>query len=425
MNHAETALLADRLRADGYHLVEPGEPTDLFVLNTCSVTEEAERTCRYLIRKTLRASPEAFVAVTGCYAQTGPDAVRRLDGVDLILGAEFKMRLPDLLPPPTDLRKRPAPEVLHSKRIGRDDFTIDGVGDYDSTRANLKIQDGCDFMCAFCLIPFARGRERSRDFDDILREAEALAALGHRELVLTGVNIGRYRHQDRGLLQLIVALEAIGGLDRIRISSIEPTTVSPELLDHMAGSNKLCRSLHIPLQSGDDEVLRAMNRQYQIRDYVALVDRALRLMPDLGLGTDLMVGFPTEGDREFANTRAVAAELPFAYFHVFPYSERPGTAAARLPHTASERVVAQRNQELAALSRHKRLAFAQRHVGQVVDVLFEGRQESGYWTGLTGNYLRVGVAGTPSLKNQRLPVTVSGAMDGLALGTVSTPLPRE
>lgn len=418
LNHAESAILADRLKAEGYRLVEVGQPTDLFVLNTCSVTDDAERTCRYLIRKTLRASPDAYIAITGCYAQTGPESLKRLEGVDLILGTEFKMRLPEFLPPPDQLRKRPAPELLHTKRIERDDFVIAGVGDYDSTRANLKIQDGCDVMCAFCIIPFARGRERSREFDDALREARALARLGHREVVLTGVNIGQYRHQGRTLVDLIRELEAIEGLDRIRISSIEPTTVDPELLDHMAASSKLCRHLHIPLQSGDDEILCAMNRPYLLRDYMALLDRATRLIPDLGLGTDLMVGFPGETDRHYANTLAAAADLPFSYFHVFPYSERPGTAAARLDGPADDRTVARRTKELAELSRLKRLEFARRHVGRRVTVLFEEKQEQGYWTGLTGNYLRVGVTAGQSLKNQLQTVTVSGAMDGLAVGTV-------
>ena len=419
LNHAESALLADRLKADGYQLVEFGQPTDLFVLNTCSITDEAERTCRYLIRKTLRASPDAFVAVTGCYAQTGPDALMRLEGVDLILGTAFKMRLPQLLPPPNQLRKRPAPELLHTKRIGREDFVIDGNGDYASTRANLKIQDGCDVMCAFCIIPFARGRERSREFDDVLREARALARLGHRELVLTGVNIGQYRHRSRALVDLIRTLESIEELDRIRISSIEPTTVSQDLLDHMAASSKLCRYLHIPLQSGDDEILHKMNRPYRVRDYAALIERARRLMPDLGLGTDLMVGFPGETDRHYANTVAVAADLPFAYFHVFPYSERPGTAAAHLDGLVDERTTGRRARELAELSRARRLEFARRHVGQSVSVLFEDKQEQSYWTGLTKNYLRVGVTAAQSLRNQLCAVTVSGAMDGLAVGTLN------
>lgn len=415
LSQAETALLADRLRTDGYQLVEFGQPTDLFVLNTCSVTDDAEGTCRYVIRKILRQSPDAYVAVTGCYAQTGSDALRRIEGIDLIVGTQFKMQLPDFLPSPALLQKRPAPDLLHTKRVERDDFVIAGVGGYDSTRANLKVQDGCNFMCSFCLIPFARGHERSREFDDVLREARDLTARGHRELVLTGVNIGQYQHRGRSLVDLIRALEALEGVDRIRISSIEPTTITASLLEHMAGSAKLCHYLHIPLQSGDDGILRAMNRQYQVRGYVALVERAFQLMPDLGLGTDLLVGFPGEDDCHYANTRSLAADLPFAYFHVFRYSERPGTAAARLHDTVRTEAVQARSKELADLSRMKRMALAQTYVGRRVEVLFENREEQGYWTGLTKNYLRVGVPAAQSLKNRLLDVTITGAMDGLAV----------
>src|SRR5215467_6245755 len=199
LNQAETTVLAACLRRNGYRLVEFGEPTDLLVVNTCAVTEEAERTCRYVIRKTLRHSPEAFVAVTGCYAQTGVQTLRAIPGIDLIVGNQFKWDLPSILPPPQVLRKQPDPEVLHTRTIGREDFTLPEYGEPDSTRALLKIQDGCNVMCSFCLIPFARGHERSRFQDDVVQEAEMLAAGGHKEIVLTGVNIGRYRQVDLDL----------------------------------------------------------------------------------------------------------------------------------------------------------------------------------------------------------------------------------
>jgi threonylcarbamoyladenosine tRNA methylthiotransferase MtaB len=420
LNQAETALLADRLRRDGYEIVAYGRPTDLLVLNTCAVTAEAERACRYAIRHTLRHSPQAFVAVTGCYAQTGVEALRRMPGIDLIIGNQHKLSLPDHLPPPWALKKRPAPALLHTRTLGRDDFTVVGTGDYEARRAHLKIQDGCDFMCTFCLIPFARGRERSRQMDDAIREAEALVARGHREVVLTGVNIGRYAQGGRSLLDLIRRLERIEGLARIRISSIEPTTVPDELLEHMATSSKLCQHLHLPLQSGDDEILRAMNRRYTVRQYVAFVERAVRLMPDLGLGTDIMVGFPGEGESQFANTLAVVTDLPFAYLHIFPYSKRPGTAAARLPGTVPPTTVRSRSAALAAVSRAKRLAFYERHIGRTVEVLFESQDESGRWTGLTSNYVRVGVTSKRDLARHLEPVLIHGAMDGLAVGRLAS-----
>lgn len=416
LNQAETALLADRLKKDGYDLVDFGRPIDLLVLNTCSVTENAEKDCRHLVRQTLRHSPSAFVAVTGCYAQTGAGVLRQVPGIDLIVGSQHKMRLPDYLPAPQALHKQPAPHLLHTRKIDRDDFVISGVGHYESTRANLKIQDGCSFMCSFCIIPFARGHERSRRLDDVLREAEGLAERGHQELVLTGVNIGQYLEGGRSLLDLIQCLEQIDGVERIRISSIEPTTIPDELLDYMAISPKLCRYLHIPLQSGDDGILQAMHRRYTVKEYAALIEKAVRLIPDLGLGTDIMVGFPGEGEREYANTFALAKESPFAYFHVFNFSKRPGTAAARMTNTVRLATAKTRSRTLAELSRAKRVAFYQRYLDQTLPVLFETKDTNGFWIGLTGNYVRVGVAARSDLSNTIRDVVVTGVMDGLAVG---------
>jgi len=416
LNQAETALLADRLRQEGYALVEFGEPTDLLVLNTCSVTERAEADCRNLVRRTLHRSPHAFVAVTGCYAQTGADALRRIGGIDLIVGTQYKMQLPDYLPAPTALRKPPAPQILHTRRIEREEFTLPGTGEYSSARACLKIQDGCDFMCSFCIIPFARGHERSRRLADAVREAEGLAARGHRELVLTGVNIGQYNSDGCSLLDLIQRLEKVAGLDRIRISSIEPTTIPDELLDYMATSPKLCRYLHVPIQSGDEGILKAMNRRYTAREYRVFVEKAARRIPELGLGTDLMVGFPGESEAQFANTLALANDLPFDYFHVFTFSRRPGTAAARMRQPAHSRTIKARRDRLAELSRAKRLTSYQRHIGRTLRVLFESQEPRGRWTGLTGNFIRVVTESPEDLADRIRDVVITGVMDGLAIG---------
>ena len=416
LSQSETSMLADTLSRQGYRLVEFGQETDLLVLNTCSVTENAEKDCRYAVRKTLRHSPHAFVAVTGCYAQTGSAQLQTVPGIDLIVGTQFKMQLPEYLPAPTTLRKQPEPEIHHSRTIDREDFVLPGTAYSDSTRALLKIQDGCDFMCSFCLIPFARGRERSRTLDDVLREARDLARHGYRELVLTGVNIGQYSYHGAGLLELIRELEAIPEVTRIRISSIEPTTVPPALLEHMAGSAKLCHYLHLPLQSGDDEILRAMNRRYDVREYEQLVAQALALMPDLGLGTDLMVGFPGEDEQAFANTAQTAERLPFSYFHVFSYSSRPGTAAVRLDQSVPPPVIRQRSKALAKLSRTKALAFYQQHIGRTVSVLFEQGERNGFRTGTTANFTRVAVAANAVVAGSIHNVTVTGIMDGLAYG---------
>jgi threonylcarbamoyladenosine tRNA methylthiotransferase MtaB len=421
LNQSETALLASALEREGYRLVSFGEPTELLILNTCSVTESAEADCRYAIRRTLRHSPHAFIAATGCYAQTGAHSLRRIAGVDLVVGMQYKMRLPAYLPPAAELRKEPDAVLVHTRTIDREEFVLPGVGAYSSKRANLKIQDGCDFMCSFCIIPFARGHERTREPADVLREARELVIRGHRELVLTGVNIGRYHAGQVNLLGLIRRLEDISGLERIRISSIEPTTISDDLLEHMARSPKLCRHLHVPLQSGDDGILEAMHRRYRVQDYRAFIEKVLALIPDIGIGSDVMVGFPGEGTAQFENTARLLSELPFAYFHVFSFSKRPGTAAVRMPNGVGASTVKKRSRLLAQLSRTKRSAFYQRHIGQTVRVLFETQDEHGFWTGLTSQFMRVGVKSGARLTNEFHDVLITGNMDGLAFGEMVVP----
>ncbi|HSC56875.1 MAG TPA: tRNA (N(6)-L-threonylcarbamoyladenosine(37)-C(2))-methylthiotransferase MtaB [Nitrospira sp.] len=418
LNQAETTILESRLRREGYEVVEFGQPTDLLVVNTCSVTDEAERTCRYVIRKTLKHSPDAFVAVTGCYAQTGAQELRTIPGIDLIVGNQFKWDLPTFLPPPQFLQKHPVPEVFHSKTIDRENFMLPDIGESDSTRALLKIQDGCNVMCSFCLIPFARGHERSRVLGDILHEADVLAAGGYQELVLTGVNIGQFNHNGVDLVGLIDRLEAIDGIRRIRISSIEPTTVTDALLERMASSTKFCPYLHIPLQSGDDAILSAMNRPYDVKAFVTLIERAASMVPCLGLGTDLMVGFPGESETDFLHTVELAQRLPFSYFHVFTYSKRPGTASAKLPGGVPVEIARQRAKTLADLSRQKRLAFAERWIGATMPVLFESGETQNLRVGTTGNFLKVGVPSPVDLTNQIRQVRITGASDRWAVGYV-------
>lgn len=416
LNQAETAVLADQFRTQGYELVEFGQPTDLFVLNTCTVTESAEADCRNLVRRIRHLSPDAFIAVTGCYAQTGIHVLRRMHEIDLVVGTQHKMELPRYI---TSLARRPSPEVLHTRVLTRDEFTMPGVGDYEHTRAHLKVQDGCNFMCSFCLIPFARGHERSRQLDDIVREAEGLVARGHRELVITGVNVGRYHFEGAFLLQMIELLEGIPGVERIRISSIEPTTISEAVLERMAGPSKLCPHLHVPVQSGDDGILQAMHRRYTANEYTKFIETAVRMVPDLAIGTDVMVGFPGESEEAFANTRALLEYLPFAYFHVFSYSPRPGTPASKRHITVPGREIKGRSSALCALSRAKRIEYYQRYVGRSVPVLFEARNKHGLFTGLTPNYIRVGVQTMDDLANQVRPVNVQGVMDGLAVGCIA------
>ena len=282
-------------------------------------------------------------------------------------------------------------------------------------------------MCSFCLIPFARGRERSRLPDDAVREAEQLVERGHRELVLTGVNIGRFANGSGGLLDLIQRLERIPGLARIRISSIEPTTIPPALIEYMSTSRKLCRFLHVPLQSGHDEILSAMNRRYSVKEYRAWVEHVVQKIPDVCVGTDVLVGFPGETDRQFSATCELVRDLPLAYAHVFSYSARPGTPAARLGNPVPPAVIKARNRLLSRLSSIKRARFYQRFLDRDGLALFESIGKDGLWTGLTDNFIRVGVACSGSLANQLRRVRLTGVMEHSALGKLvdeDPPRPR-
>jgi len=420
LNHAEAASLEGGFAAAGFEVFGDDRPADICVINTCSVTNQAEAKCRSLIRGVLRRGPGTFIVVTGCYAQIGLEALKGMGGIDLIAGADQKMSLPDLLRKVAQggLQKRVIPLVFHSGRISRAEFRIPSMGVFDhTTRPNIKIQDGCDFFCSFCIIPSTRGRSRSRVFEDVLLEAGIWAGRGHREIVLTGVNLGEYQSERKDLLSLIQALEEIEQLDRIRVSSIEPTTIPSRLIAHMAQSEKLCAYLHLPLQSGSDRVLSEMGRRYTRQDYVDFVQEALSSIPHLGLGTDVMVGFPGEDESAFEETLSLLESLPFSYLHVFPYSQRKGTRVTRKPlppvHPA---VIKARSKRLCDLSRNMRADFYQKAVGQRAQVLFETRNKAGLFCGLTENYIRVGVETDRNLSGTLLPVEIESAEEGLAKG---------
>jgi len=392
LNHAESGSLAGSLATLGFHVVGEDPTADLCIINTCAVTHEAEVQFHALLRRVLRANPNAFIVVTGCLAQIDVERLRTVPGIDLIAGADHKMVLPALIQK-TPMIKRDAPLIFHTRRIRQDDFTIPVPATYDSlTRPNIKIQDGCNFFCSFCIIPYTRGRERSRPLSDVMMEAEIWAKQGHREIVLTGVNLGQYRAEGNDLADLIDALSTINGLDRIRISSIEPTTVSDRILDQMAASRKLCPHLHLPLQSGSNAVLSNMGRHYTREAYIDFVKRAYESIPDLGLGTDVMVGFPGETENDFEQTVQLIEALPFSYLHIFPFSERKGTRLHRMSLAPVDpRIIKARVKRLHDLSREKKTAFYRQYLGKSVEVLFEQADENGLFSGFTGNYMRVAV----------------------------------
>ncbi|MGN0835503.1 MAG: tRNA (N(6)-L-threonylcarbamoyladenosine(37)-C(2))-methylthiotransferase MtaB [Candidatus Spyradosoma sp.] len=385
LNQYETEVLRDRLAAAGWRVVEWGEPADLAIINTCTVTGLAEAKCRQIIRGFVKANPRAFCAVVGCYSQTGAEALAAIPGVDLVVGNRAKLDVLDYV----GAGAKNAVPVVVRDRAARGDFTVPFVGDAPfNRRANLKIQDGCDFMCSYCVIPFARGRARSRDFADLLAEARALAARGVRELVITGVNVGTYANSGYDVLGVIDALAEIPGVDRVRIGSIEPKTIPDGVFDRMADpAHPLTPFLHMPIQSGCERILRDMRRRYTLREYLDFVGAIAARVPEICIGTDVMIGFPGETDAEFDETCATFMNGPFAYCHVFTYSERAGTPAARRTDRVPVPVRQRRSAALRALSAKKRRAFMERFLGREVEVLCEN-PAGGFFPAYTRNYLR-------------------------------------
>lgn len=385
LNQSETQLLAGQLQESGYSLVPFGEPADLAIINTCTVTGLAESKCRQAIRFFIRSNPDAFVAVIGCYSQTGSAAIAEIPGVDLIVGNQEKMAVLDFVRE----GKNPHPVILR-ERISREDFSIRIAGEAPyRQRANLKVQDGCDFACSFCVIPRARGTSRSRDFGDLLQEARLMAARGVREIILTGVNIGTYRSGGRTLLEVVDSLDGIAGIERVRISSIEPTTVPPGLYTRMADPlHALVPYLHLPLQAGCSRTLRRMRRRYSLEEYTGYLEEAIAAVPGLCLGTDILVGMPGESVEDFETTCRYFQEQPFTYAHVFTYSERPGTSAARDSEVVPVKERQRRSSRLRRLSAFKHRFWQEGHLGQEATVLFENPRED-LWSGFTEDYLRV------------------------------------
>lgn len=418
LNQAETALIAERFRVQGYEIIEHGNPVDVAVIHTCSVTEHADARCRQEIRKVRRKNPAAVVCAVGCYVQAEPDAVAAIESVDLIVGNERKYELASIL---DDWTRGGADRVTVSRRFEEDSLDFPMVGYYPhQTRANIKIQDGCDFCCAFCILPRIRGEARSRRLGDIIAEGHELARRGHKELVITGVNVGTYRFEQYSIADVAWQLSEIPGVERIRISSIEPSTVSDELLEWMATSPKACRHLHLPLQSGDDAILAQMKRVYTTAEYACFVEKVKSMMPDLGLGTDIMVGFPGETGRHFENSRRFVEQMPFSYLHVFSYSDRPKTTANYLDAKCHPSVVRERSAILHELAGEKKHKFFRQHVGQTVDVLFEDVDSDGLRKGFTGNYVRVGTPRECAGENQMSVVRIDKVLEDFCCASPCT-----
>lgn len=414
LNQSETAVVQRTFESDGYKVVAFGEPADVVVVNTCTVTENGDADTRRLVNKINRINPSARIALIGCQAQIQKEKLAALPNVRWVVGNARKM---DFL---SILKEEGAPSTprIITPTIPRDSFTVPIAGiDSQHTRANIKIQDGCDFFCSFCEIPYARGRARSRCFDDIQKEAKALAAAGHQELIITGINVGTYADGGKTLLDVVDALEQIDGLSRIRISSIEPTTIPMALIQKMAGSSKLCRHLHIPLQSGSDHVLQAMKRKYSVEQFGAFIQYVYDTVPQVCIGTDVIVGFPGETDARFQETEERLREWPIHYLHVFSYSRRNLAKSRHLDQVTASDIIAQRSKTLRELSARKRRMFYESFLGTRQDVLME-QPKNGYWTGLTDNYVRVTTKSGHDLANQFLAVQMDHWKNEMITGTV-------
>lgn len=378
---------------------------DLVVVNTCALTSPASSKCRRRIRSVIRRNPDACVAAIGCYAQTDAETLKDLKGLDYIVGTADKLRLAEIITTPVKL---PDPVIVQGPVVN-DTFTIKGAGHYPwNTRANIKIQEGCDFVCSFCVVPRGRGRARSRVFVDILEEARTLAGSGHRELIVTGVNIGTYRDGGYTLADVTKALCDVEGLDRIRLSSIEPTTVEEAIVDQMAAGGKLCPYLHLPLQSGDDGVLAGMKRKYDSAQFEDFARSVIDRVPNAGLGTDVMVGFPGEDEAAFKNSVEVISRLTFANVHVFSFSARPRTAACYKKNKVPAAVITERSAIMHQVANGKKAEFYAAHKGRTLRVLFEERDSLGRFTGFSDNYVKVAVESGRDLSNNLLDVMVTG-----------------
>jgi threonylcarbamoyladenosine tRNA methylthiotransferase MtaB len=386
LNFAETSTIARSLSKEYYERVSADEKADIYIINTCSVTDAADRKCRQAIKKFIHRSPDAFIAVVGCYAQLKPQDISSIPGVDLVLGSGEKFDLEGYL---KNSEKRKAPEI-HSDDLTTNDSFSPSWSMGDRTRSFLKVQDGCDYGCAYCTIPLARGKSRNPDIDLLADEANKIAEKGIKEIVLTGVNIGDFgKSTGDSFYDLLVELIKTEGIERIRLSSIEPDLLDDELIEFVAESKKILPHFHIPLQSGNNKILGLMRRRYRRELFAKRVEKIKNLMPFAGLGADVIAGFPGETESDFEDTCSFLDGIPFSYLHVFSYSERPGTIAQSLPLKVSPEEKEIRSKRLIQLSEDKNLKFNILNINHITNVLFERSKSQGMITGLTENYIRV------------------------------------
>ena len=429
LNFSETSAIGRQFEERGFQKMSFEAGADLYVINTCSVTDHADRKCRKVVKQALKHNPNAFVAIVGCYAQLKPQEIASIPGVSAVLGAAEKFQLVDIL---ADFQ-RPAPGqpgAVHASPISEATEFHAAHSFGDRTRTFLKVQDGCDYSCSFCTIPLARGGSRSGSIGSVVQRVEALAETGVKEIVLTGVNLGDFglqgpeRERREDFTQLVQALDGVSGIRRFRISSCEPNLLTDEILETVAASSRFMPHFHIPLQSGSDKILGLMRRRYRRALYASRVARIKELMPHACIGVDVIVGFPGETDNDFLDTYNFLNELPISYLHVFPYSERPDTLAPTLPGRVQDRTRHERTTQLRSLSEKKKRYFYEQHGAQEMEVLFEDDVTDGRMEGFTPNYIRVAAKYDPllvgELKTLRLTqVNALGLMEAEEVGILA------
>jgi len=401
LNFSETSTIGRLFTDAGYAVVEFTDAADVYVINTCSVTEHADKKCRKVVKEALKYSPNAYVTIVGCYAQLKPTEIAEIEGVDMVLGAAEKFRIVEFI---SDLTKNPK-AVVHQQNIERVNHNfIAAYSIGDRTRTFLKVQDGCDYPCTYCTIPLARGGSRSDTIENVVNRATQIAASGVKEIVLTGVNLGDFgirdgQRQDK-FFDLVKALDEVEGIERIRISSIEPNLLSNEIIEFVAASKRFVPHFHIPLQSGSNKILGLMKRRYQRELYTERVAKIKAVMPNCCIGVDVIVGFPGETHDDFLDTYQFLNELDISYLHVFTYSEREQTEAATMKGKVTGSTRFDRNKMLHILSDKKRRAFYQSQIGSTAQVLFEDDQKNGYMHGFTKNYVKVKAKYDPVMVNE-------------------------
>ena len=394
LNQSETSALEQLFENEGFD-ISKNALADIAVVNTCTVTENGDADTRKIINQLTKKNSAIKIALIGCQSQVQKEALLALKNVQWVIGNAEKMNSHHIIKDSLDSDE----QILRTDKIKREPFTVNTTSiDSTHTRANLKIQDGCDFYCAFCVIPFARGPARSRVFEDIIREAIALADAGFQELVLTGVNIGTYAYEDKRFMDIIAALSNIKGVKRLRISSIEPTTIPKALIYEMRDNPKLCRHLHIPLQAGSDTILSAMSRKYSMKDFRDFVQFAYDTVPDICIGTDVIVGFPGEEKSHFDETVANILTMPMHYLHVFSYSERKFARSKKLEATVPSHIIAERSKTLRDISATLKKNFYKKQLGASMQCLIETNKH-GAWYALTDNYIRIKCHSKADIKN--------------------------